>query len=169
MHVCGWTWKCTLACMHTRVTTCVCTCGSVCLCACEVLTSSTGDVCLLQTLWNWGPHPPETAQFPWEDNLPFTPIHIEGPRGHLGLSRAFGRVVRGPHRGQLCAQGQRSREHACSGPPCPLPCCLYKQKSPGPRPSPAGGEGSPQSVVSLSLCFSCVQAGGALSRSPDGV
>lgn len=51
----------------------------------------------------------------------------------------------------------------------PVPCPAVSTSRRAPAPSAAGGEGSPRSVVSLSLCFSSVQAGGALSRSPDGV
>lgn len=147
MHTCR-------ACAH--VTTCACTCASVCLSVCEVLTSSAGDACLLQALWNWGAPSPKDCSAPLGGQPPFTSIHIEGPRGHPGLSRAFGRVMRGPHGGQLCAQGQRSREHARGGPPIPCPAVSTSRKAPAPTPSrlvvkAARGWWPPESTLSL-LC-----------------
>ena len=83
------TWR---ACTHMRLHVCapVCTCVTV-LCACEVLTSSTGDACLPQNLWSLGgPILQTLLSSPGRTSSPFTPIHIEGPCGHPGLSRAFG-------------------------------------------------------------------------------
>ena len=109
-----------------------------------------------------GAHPPNTAQLPWEDKLPLHPNPHRGslwsPRPIQGLwvSLSTGRVIRGPHGGQLSVRGQRSREHALGGPPHPLPHRSTSRGAPAPAPFPAGGGGSPRSVVSLSLCFSSV-------------
>lgn len=89
-----------------------------------------------------GAHPPNTAQLPWEDKLPLHPNPHRGslwsPRPIQGLwvGLSTGRVMRGPHGGQLCVQGQKFCEHALGGPPHPLPYRLYKQRNSGPCPIP---------------------------------
>lgn len=64
--------------------------------------------------------------------------------------------MRGPHGGQLCAQGQRSHEHARGGPPIPRPAVSTSRKAPAPTPSrlvvkAARGWWPPESTLSL-LC-----------------